>query len=406
MTDLFYWHRLLLAFLGLLPKRCEVASNYNHRSFSYRLFRKMKSVYKKVVRLFIRFMFIAVITDVVFLGVYNMNDYANLVMLGNGVAFFGTFLLVYHFTDKNIQLIWKRLTHVMEEMSPEESKEVKKQDKLILVERLLITFIPGICAQVYLTWEGKVGKFFLTDFEFHVNAFSWVLCTLVFALTSSLYLMTLKFCRTYALHCLKAMSSDRNTGRRTMFPARLEGSYRYKEMKWKLENYSLLVSNVNDSLGFIPGSIFIHLFTDLVMGVAFVSANKTMSNILLILTFAPWVANHLIVTLQIVHEVTQIKATMNEAVRKSHEAAEAHLPENASHDLLESRRTLSLFLQRSFLRPDFTALSFELNPSVLLIFLNAVVPFTIMIITAVNQLIHTQTVLQAIQQSNSTDSCQ
>ena len=156
--------------------------------------------------------------------------------------------------------------------------------------------------------------------------------------------------------------------------------YRVKHV---LEKYFYLVHNVNTFLGCIPFSMFALLFTNILFCVSLLSFNNNLSIGFIFVFLGSALFSQIQSIMLVVREASKAKKTIKEALALANTLSTEPVTMVTSFDILEARRSLTVYLQQQDF-PNFTACNiFDIEPSVVLTFLNSVIPFTVMMITAI-----------------------
>lgn len=250
--------------------------------------------------------------------------------------------------------------------------------------------IPGVTGLMVAVVEGVDPTFasvFPSNMEITLCLTSMGLGFTHLLYLSNTYLITVTTGRLYADHSRKKMISIVKSMENMNAPSVLSHEIPFSVIQRQIEKYFEFVRNVNENLSVIPFALFAVTFVNFISGIAYVSLNAEVKIGFTIISFMSAILNPIIVILQIMSETTEAKIIMENVIVSAMKLSCNPLSRMVSFEILEARRSLTVFLQQQSVVP-FAALSlFSLGPSVYLSFCNAIVPFTVMIITTIAQIV-------------------
>ena len=284
----------------------------------------------------------------------------------------------------------KALSKVIYSLNEKDIQYIRYHDKTGVITRLLMIGLPILVSGMYFKFTNKrlfrvIDVFFSNNFE-QILAFAVVQVTVMFyTSTGHFYWTVVRIAKTYAQHSNKVIRevwkrrfACGNTSKVTPEDLQL--------VQQTLDKYYRFVREVNRSLGVIPLSHFATLFVDFVIVVSLVTLFSNISMAFGVIALASIVANQVIGIAQTVCMAVEVTNVIENAVFMADQLTTIPLPEDVSFSLLECRRSLTVFLQRQTSVVFSAQSTFNLEPAVVLSFINAVVPFTIMFITTIAQM--------------------
>ena len=287
--------------------------------------------------------------------------------------------------------LYKALSEVIYCLNEKDIQYLRCHDKTRVIIRLLIMGLPSlVTGMMYFTFRNQefsevLEIFFSNNFQMIVSFLAFQIVALFLTWTEHFYWTVETIAKTYAQHSNKVILDVWK--RRFAFADKSEVTPEDLQLvQQTLDKYYRLVRETNQSLGVIPLSGFISLFVIFVIGVSMVTLFSNISLTFSLLALGANVANQVIAILQIVHTGSKATNMMNDAVFMADQLTTIPLPQHVSFSLLECRRSLTVFLQRQTSVVFSAQSTFNLEPAVVLSFVNAVVPFTVMFITTIAQM--------------------
>ena len=305
---------------------------------------------------------------------------------------FGLTVVVIMMTVKNLPLAVETLSDVIVELPQKDRNHLRRNDIISITLRLAIVVCQEVGAMAYLllnpTEERNIfynGAYNQSMMAMSLHLCGFFTCLLVMTVLSQYFIAVITIGKLYAIHVRNIVSQihERHVcsmKSKTMKSRLLLG------VKRNLEKYYSFVRHINDWLGYIPLAMFAFLFCNFVYSMTAVSLNNNLSFGFTFLVFGLTIAYQLYTVNQAIYVATDATKVIGEAVNVASSLTTEPCREDTPFDVIESRRSLTVFLEQQTIVP-FTAQSiFTLEPKVLLSFANAVVPFTVMIITTVSSM--------------------
>ena len=284
----------------------------------------------------------------------------------------------------------KALSNIIYCLNRKDIEHIRYHDKAGIITRLLMLGLPILVSGMYFKFTNQslfqvLEVFFSDNFE-RILAFAVIYVTIMFlAWTGHFYFTVEAIAKTYAQHSKKVILH--------IWKRRLSSGNKFEVtpedlqlVQQTLDKYYRFVREINRSLGVIPLSHFATLFVDFVIVVSLVTLFSNIRMAFGVVALAVIVANQVIGIVQIVCIALEATNVIDDAVFMADQLTTIPLPQDVSFSLLESRRSLTVFLQRQTSVVFSAQSTFNLEPSVVLSFVNAVVPFTVMFITTIAHL--------------------
>ena len=285
----------------------------------------------------------------------------------------------------------KALSNVIYSLNEKEIEYIQCHDKLGVIIRLLmigLSFLVTGIVQFTIAEQGfpqLIEIFFSNNFQVIVTFMAFQIIAMFIIWTGHFYWAVETIAKTYAQHSNKVIREVWK--RRFAFRNKSEVTPEDLQLvQQTLDKYYRLVREINQSLGAIPLSLFTALFVVFVMSVSMVTLFSSINMTLALIGFGASVGNHVIGIVQIVCTASKATNIIDETVFMADQLTTIPLPQDVSFSLLECRRSLTVFLQRQTSVVFYAHSTFVLEPAVVLSFINAVVPFTIMFITTIAQM--------------------
>ena len=285
----------------------------------------------------------------------------------------------------------KALSDVIYSLSEKDIQYIRCYDKTRVIIRLLIMGIPLLVSGIMQLTVPDQGFsrimeiFFSSNFQVIVFFMGHQVVAMFLIWTEHFYWTVETIAKIYAQHAnkviLKVWKRRFASGNKAQVTAE-----DLQLVQQTLDKYYRLVREVNQSLGAIPLSGFITLFVIFVISVSMVTLFSNISLTYTLITLGGNIGNQVIGVFQIVYTASKTTNIIDEAVFMADQLTTIPLPQDVSFNLLECRRSLTVFLQRQTSVAFSAQSTFVLESSVVLSFVNAIVPFTVMFITTIAQM--------------------
>ena len=285
----------------------------------------------------------------------------------------------------------KALSKVISSLNEKEIEYIRCHDKTGVIIRLLMMGLPILISGTMHFIFPDQGFSRIMEI-FYTNDFQKILAFMAFQVmamfqtwTGHFYWTVETIAKTYAQHSKKVILevwkrrfASGNKSQVTSEDLQL--------VQQTLDRYYRFVREINRSLGAIPLFHFAALFVVFVMSVSMITLFSNINMTFAFMILGASVANQVIGIVQIVCTASKATNIIDEAVFMADQLTTIPLPQDVCFNLWESRRSLTVFLQRQTSVVFSAQSTFVLEPSVVLSFVNAVVPFTVMFITTIAQM--------------------
>ena len=312
-------------------------------------------------------------------------------VLGGVAAYFAVLVLEVIWIQRHTLRMTRLISGVIDLLDEKEVQFLRRHDRKGFFCRLLAMTIPSMIAILLLlclkTRKELFELFFKTPTEQVLHALAYSLFWEYNMWTGHFYWTTVTVAKVYARHSkdkIRLMTKNINC------EYKIPTARVFEEIQKSLDEYFRFVREINRLVGSIPLALFAILFMDIVIGLSFLVMQDLTSIPTGYVILGLTIGNQFWSIFQIVCVTTRSNNLIEEAVvmadkfacKKLSDMTNTHL---ANLALMESRRSLTVFLQKQTI-VRFTAQStFVLEPSVVLSFLNSVIPFTVMFITSIIQ---------------------
>ena len=301
-------------------------------------------------------------------------------------VFMGCNFCLLLWTRKNLKIASEVLSRVVKELSQPSVDYLRRSDRIGLTIRLILHFIPGFGSTVYLFTSSTVGSLFFDE----VYNGSMCVTILHFCGISLSFTLLVVMSQFYigVLMVGKVCAEQTKTMFRDVYQRQGHLSMKKTvllDVKSRLEQYYSFVNDINQTLGVIPLAMFACLFATFSDFFTGASLNSRINLGFIIIVFGATIVNQVLSIIQAVTTAEKANKAIEEAVKFANSMSTEPIEANTPMEVVESRRSLTVFLQQQTIVP-FTAQSmFVLKPFLLLSFCNAVIPFTVMITTTIAQ---------------------
>ena len=367
--DLLPWNSFLLNFSGF---KTEVNDSKRANFIITSLF-------------FIRVFLLTLLSIAVCVAIFFMKD-IGLKLICLIISFYiACNVAMFIMVSPNIAPFIRLLSRVSQQLNEKERLNIRRQDKtrvVVLMMSLSITQIAGLSYTLVNAEEVSflMNKMFFGRWEVtFVSGLMTFLCCTMMMILCTFYESALAVCQAYADNILQQILK---LSSRTMS----DQSQAFYQTKRLLSSYIILVNNVNNKLGVIPFTVFAILFSTIVMAISFESLGSYMSLGMAIASFAGTIVIIIMSIMQIIIKSNKSRKKIVQAFVVAQELSSSILVGERSLPVVEARRSLTTFLCQQSI-PHVTAMSmFDIEPSIVLSFLNAVISFTVMFVTTVLQI--------------------
>ena len=309
-------------------------------------------------------------------------------------VFFGCILFMIIWMHKHSTKISRSLSKIIRRFDQKDINYLRSHDKYGVIGRLLLMGIPALVSIIlFFTLNHSMDSHSFDAFYVHYSQlffefFAFTCAFFYLIWTGHFYWMVATIAKIYASHCKRVIEEIRNRRRTRVLKTVKDGKVYeltddFELIQKTLGRYFAFVREINETLGAIPLTMFVALFLDIILAVSLVTLFENWSFGFAAVSLGCSVLNQLIGVFQVIHAPTVATGIVEEAIILADKLAATPLPEKATFNLLESRRSLTVFLQKQTSVPFSAQSTFVLEPSVVLSFFNAVVPFTVMFITTI-----------------------
>ena len=283
------------------------------------------------------------------------------------------------------------LSNIIYSLNEKEIEYIRCHDKIGVIARLILMGIPSLVTGVlHFAFPNQgfpqiVAVFYANEHQKIIAFTAFQIIAMFMCWTGHFYWTVETIAKTYAQHSKKVILEVWK--RRFAFGNKFQVTAEDLQLvQQTLDKYYCFVREINQSLGAIPLSLFAILFVVFVMSVSMITLFSNMTMTFAMLALGASVANQVIGIVQIVCTASKATNIIEDAVFMADQLTTIPLPQDVCFNLFESRRSLSVFLQRQTSVVFSAQSTFVLEPSVVLSFVNAIVPFTIMFITTIAQM--------------------
>lgn len=393
MMDVLKYNRVMLSMCGFAFECSSMkCSKISSKTLWPRVLRQTKKAYHYLI---VIFMFGGLMIP--FGLIFVQSDFNKRIMLmAMFLYFLSTSGLTIRLNDK-IGAAVKAISKLICHLDATEISSLRRNDRKGFLIRHTITTIPGLFGSVYYFMSLETKNFFasiyLNGFQRDVHFFAFVTSYWILTWTGHFYWSVQNIAKTYAQHSKKVIleilkenyRSSRIYRSRTSSQIKNQETEDFETIMISLERYFQFVRTVNRSLGMIPLAMFACLFANIIITISFLTLFSEI-RFYSLFVLGVCVANQLLQVVQVILASAETTDIIEDAVVLSEKMVTAPLPATASFVLMESKRCLRDYLEVIRLQSliPFSALStFTLEPSIILSFVNSVVPYTVMFITTI-----------------------
>ena len=297
-------------------------------------------------------------------------------------------------THRNFLRITKAMAVAVKQLNNESMTRLRKIDRMGIIIRMIWTYVPGlIILFFYLRNTIDTAEFLnllnLKSFYAKVPYRAALFLSRIFLMwVGNFYWLVLSLAYESAENCRVII---RNLKQNRMKLLNRNGNHEsvtedFQIAKITLKKYLKFVDEINGSVGIIPMSLFILLFMHITVALSLSFLFDDSTGFVLFGIVGMSISNKVFNVIQIIMMATKATNTIRAAVIEAEKLIAIPLLSRSCPQVLEFRRSLRIFLQ-SQTNVVFSAMStFVLQPSIVLSFFNAIVPFTVMFITTIIQI--------------------
>lgn len=283
------------------------------------------------------------------------------------------------------------LGHARRQLTEQELRKLRKIDRISTLIRVLLFYTPAILT-VSQSHTGNIEKVqnLMKSFFNHNHFLMWN------HYLSSIITFTAMMCLTHIYHQVirvaRTFAQNRQDKIRDILKdGHLVSSKAFYHTRIYIEDSLFFVKSINQHLGSIPFTALAFLFLCIILGSTIIVTYRELQLSYTLIVFGGMIANQAILLLQIIHESQQLEDVIKKSIEMGKRFVTTPLTEIRSQvplsvDVLEARRSLTIFLEQTPLE-SLTAMGcFTLNVNLVFNFFNAVVPFTIMSVTTISEM--------------------
>ena len=310
-------------------------------------------------------------------------------MMFRFVSVCSMFILVKRNSHMTVETLYTTVQH----LNRKDVKFLQNHDKRHVLLRHLLTTVPAMVGAISffvskrtINFFGSI--FFQSNWEMLLHSFAFLVSYFSVTWIGHFYWAVQTVAKTYANYCKDKIHEIHKEGCSIRSANRNLSASQIDYIRKILNRHFIFLREINGTLGVVPLVLFSSLFANIVITVSFIVLFNQ-AKVVAIVVLGVAGGNQLIQVVQVIIISSQTTNIIEKAVVLSEELTTTPLPTNASLSLRESRRCLTVFLQSLRIQSmvPFSAQStFNLEPSVVLSFFNAVVPFTVMFITTIAQI--------------------
>lgn len=392
---ILYWNSLILRFFGFdLSWTPEATTDLEEDSQPKFLLHKLRAVFRRLMKvIFNLHVAVMVITSgytvylIMTIKKVDMKFVTSVFML-----FFAFNIIIVVMTAKNLPRITRVLPVIFRALNHEEKQLLRKYDRMGVITRSVCTCLPGLLSlSLFFMDTPDISTFKHNMFSGNTVgmlaiAIAYFDTFVLSMFVAHFFVTVLMIATVYSKNCQNRVQELSN-GQGIKKNNSLMSPRKLLEMKAILEEYFSFVGEVNDYLGCIPFGMFALLFIFIVFSISMITLNTNLSISFIVIVFGAPILNYVIAIGQVMNDAMNSVRNITDAVSIANNLVDEPVSINTPFDYLEARNCLSSYLQRKDF-PVFSAQSmFQIEPSVILSFLNSVVPFTVMFITTIAQLL-------------------
>lgn len=296
---------------------------------------------------------------------------------------------MYHWLCRNRSRISSMMNDALDSIPGNMRDKIRSMDGKHFILQILMAVVPISLTlyfaifdtdQVVLTFRGVYSS----DAELGIQLTIYAMTHFMFYIPVHFYVMVIVTCIVRGESLAGELDDVKSSVYRGVF---LKSGHVFRKVQSRLQSFHFFTQEINSTLGVIPFCLFAYMFVLSVFGISFAFLKETigvgfMYTILVVVFF-----NLTLMMFLVLYYCSKARNTFNTVTRLVRVIASQSLSDQTPFPVLESRRSLSMYLEQECHEVTFTAMSlFNLEPNVFLHFFNALVPFTVMFITTVMQL--------------------
>ena len=306
--------------------------------------------------------------------------------------FFGTSVCVIIVTVKNLPLASHGLSKVLRELPQKDLNYLRKYDVITMTLRMAVVIVSAMGMMSYFLLVPTNDRQLFYNEAYNQNMIFMIVHFVglsiglhVIMTLSQFYIIVLTVGKRYALYARNIVHQIHERHVSSLKNNTTKGHV-LLQVKSSLDNYYSFVRHINDCMGYIPLAMFTYLFGSFVYAMTAISQNNDLSLGFILVVFGSTIANQLHSIKQAIFAATKATNTIEEVVTLASALSTEPIAKHTPFDVTECRRSLTVFLEQQSIVPYTAQSTFTLEPSILLSFGNAVVPFTVMIITTISSM--------------------
>lgn len=312
-------------------------------------------------------------------------------MLAMTVYFLPPIIVARHL-KRNMSTIKNTLQQCFEIVDESYITRFQKHERSNFLARLICIVAPSIVSITYMQSGSEkieiyASSFYRNQYEMMLHSYAFTVSYFMLMFLGQFFASVLTAAKELSNYCKMSVRNLDNqfSCRSITFCYPNEEGYTF--IMASLQRYFTVVKKINETMGIIPLAMFTVLFMDFIFGMTFLILKMDQISIEFgFFCLICSILNQVWGVGQCVIQAHETTTNIEEAIEMADSIARKRVPETASFSLLESRRALSLFLQRQKVIRFQANSFFTLEPSVVLTFFNSVIPFTVMFMTAIAQI--------------------
>jgi hypothetical protein len=386
------WNTRVLKFLAFDVSSLEIKDTYFlygyyrcKESSKHKFWKRFKQVYRFIIMCFMTAGGLLSFAPAI------SNKRSDVKFIAFGMGAYSVVIVVEVFwIQKNTFRMTRLISQVIDQLPEKEISLLRRCDFRGFWWRMLGCLIPMFISTVFMFNDdsGYLDVLFMSIAEKVLSILSYALFFFYVIWTGHFYWTTLTVATAYAADCKNQIEK---ICKRTLTREEIPSERTFDEIMKKLDKYFSFVKEINRLVGAIPLAMFTVLFFNILIGVSFVTMQDSSSFIIVYTPLLCTIGNQLYCICQAVCAACKATDLIENAKFIAYRFACKKLPNTSNAALMESRRSLTVLLQGPC-AVRFTAQNvFDLTPSTILGFMNAVIPFTVMFITTIFQAIRIET---------------
>ena len=316
-----------------------------------------------------------------FILVFRVNRMEDYVLMGSMIFYFGIKTYCYHDICVKSKSLYLQLRKSFGKVHGDTAERIRRREKIAVIGQLILMAAPEIALVTYVSHQDdhlEIPFFsrYASLLELHFISACYMLAFLALTWICFLYIVTVDL----AGICAEDVKN------KILKASKINGIPLFMQILEGLRGNRKLVHIINESLGMIPMISFALLFMYVVALTTFIIL-KGMNHTSFFLVFLTTLtlSNRTLATFIIVARASHTYKVMEDSIVIARQVSLRHLPQDSPFFVWEARRSLTEFLCLEEPAAFTAASMFKLDKSLVLTFINAVVPFTVMFITTIYQ---------------------